>query len=99
MSFSSDILLYDNDSCGLVAKQRHVLWLYFLFAERVSVDCVKLLLVAPPDKSSSPHTQLHLIGGLLKVLTEHRKVNVCPSSTSKELAAVRIGPVEGASVC
>lgn len=91
-----DVLLYDNDILGLVARHRHASWLYRLFAVNVRVDRI-VFLDAFKVKSSSPHIQLHTIGGLPKVLKLHCKVNSSPSSTDKELSTVRCGSVGGLS--
>lgn len=89
-----DGLLYGNFE--LVAKQWHVFWLYCLSAWKVNVEFVSMLFT-PVVKLSVPHIQLHLIGGLPEVLSEHCKVIGSLSFTDKELKLLSTGSVEGAS--
>lgn len=91
-----DVLLYDNDVLGLVARHWHAIWLYSFFAVKLRVDPV-VVLVAFKVKSSSPHIQLHTIGGFPKVLKLHCKMTESSSSTFIEGNAVKSGSVGGAS--
>lgn len=95
MFFVSDVLLYDKDSLGLLAIQRHVFWLYSLLAVKFSVDCFPMLL-AFRVKLSPPHTQLHTIEGYPKFGKKHCNVTGIPSLTSA-VTAVKFGAVDGAS--